>query len=120
MKIMLLVLSIWLSSVSNASTFAIANFSSGKLMILIGQDGKLYSRSPGNAGWTQFVVQLPGGVKAKDIISDVASTDALLQQNPAAIYVIGSDGQLYRFTDGSDGFAMRTLELPNGVKPLAQ
>jgi hypothetical protein len=122
MKLLLLailVILVWNNTPANASTLAIANFSGGKTMILIGQDGKLYSKGTGDSGWVQFQAQLPESVKAKELVTDASTTDALFQKTPAAIYVLGSDGQMYRFTDGSDGFVLRKLDLPNGLKPLA-
>ena len=102
---------------AQASSIGVIDFGEGKRMVVIGEDGRLYAKPAGDAQWAALEAQLPGGVKAVELMAD--KSNSAFGDSMTVLYAIGEDSNLYAYTGGMDGFTKRKLALPDGIKTLA-
>jgi len=79
--------------------------------ILLGGDGKLYSRASSQGSkWAVASVQLPSGVSGRAFV---------LGEQGSSISVIGDDGKIYEKSLQGTSYSLSQFQLPAAVKPLA-
>lgn len=122
MKLLNFVFFIFCVFLISNKTFGSSIVSNEEKIWMIGCDGKVYVRS-NDSQFKALATKLPNNVAAKDLMFRKVLISGLpggvgsgAAKYDEALYIVGTDGNLYVNSPNDKGFELSSTQLPNGAR----